>query len=104
MVESSQSNFTPVVLERGGDLPLREAMRTWLPFEESRGAMRLDILPVPPVKRMVPTEDIVERGWKSELLQEGSCGADCLLFQFIKPKCSSTRFPNPKDRGNSKSL
>ncbi len=42
-------------------MPLREATRTVLPFVERRGAMREDILPVPPVRRMVPLVYILSR-------------------------------------------
>jgi hypothetical protein len=44
----------PWQLWRAGAVPLREATRTVLPFLERRGAMREDILPVPPVRRIVP--------------------------------------------------
>jgi hypothetical protein len=51
-----------VALARGGHFPLREAIRTVLPFEEKSGAMRRATLPVPPVKSMLPFDDIVVRG------------------------------------------
>jgi hypothetical protein len=53
-----------------------------LPFEESRGAMRLDTLPVPPVRRMAPFEDIF-RGWESELLQV-EAGVGRLFSSFVR--------------------
>lgn len=63
VVESNQSNFTPVVFGSDGHLPLREATRTALPFDESSGIMRLDTLPVPPVRSMLLFEDMILLRW-----------------------------------------
>ena len=57
---SSQSNFTPMALDISGVVPLREATRLVLPFEERSRVIRLDIFPVPPVNSM---EDIVAWVW-----------------------------------------
>jgi hypothetical protein len=59
VVESNQSNFTPVAFGSDGHFPLREATRMVLPLDESSGIMRLDTLPVPPVRSMLLFEDMI---------------------------------------------
>jgi hypothetical protein len=67
VVGSNQSNFTPVVFGSDGQFPLREATRTVFPFDESSGVMRLDTLPVPPVKSMLLFEDMILSRWVDRL-------------------------------------
>lgn len=57
--ESNQSNLTPWT--QGRDIrgePERDARKVAFPFRESSGAMREDILPVPPRRRIVLFEGI----------------------------------------------
>jgi len=53
VAESNQSNLIPWVFANWGEVPEREATRTWLPFAESNGATRDATLPVPPISRTV---------------------------------------------------
>ena len=50
---SIQSNVTPLTFGREIEFPDLDATMTWLPFLDRRGAIREDILPVPPVSKIV---------------------------------------------------